>query len=205
MRPKAMFILGSGSYSQIYGPEEVADIEKMCDVFCEPQTKESVAAHPELLAETEIIFSGWGAPKLDAAFLAAAPKLKAVFYGAGSVRGMVTDEMWDRGIIVTSSWAANAIPVSEYTLAEILFSLKLGWRWAYRAKADQAYPKKDQTVPGCYGSTIGLISLGMIGLPMRIGMVLPFLLKSSLARLTVRSIGWMRPTKWNQREFFASK
>ena len=163
MRPKAMFILNAGSYSQIYGPEEVADIEKMCDVFCEPQTKESVAAHPELLAETEIIFSGWGAPKLDAAFLEKAPKLKAVFYGAGSVRGMVTDEMWERGIIVTSSWAANAIPVSEYTLAEILFSLKLGWRWAYRAKAEKAYPKKDQTVPGCYGSTIGLISLGMIG------------------------------------------
>ena len=92
MRPKAMFILNAGSYSQIYGPEEVADIEKMCDVFCAPQTKESVAAHPELLAETEIIFSGWGAPKLDAAFLAKAPKLKAVFYGAGSVRGMVTDE-----------------------------------------------------------------------------------------------------------------
>ena len=32
-----------------------------------------------------------------------------------------------------------------------------------RAKAEKAYPKKDQTVPGCYGSTIGLISLGMIG------------------------------------------
>ena len=73
MRPKAMFILNAGSYSQIYGPEEVADIEKMCDVFCAPQTKESVAAHPEMLAETEIIFSGWGAPKLDAAFLAKAP------------------------------------------------------------------------------------------------------------------------------------
>ena len=29
MRPKAMFILNAGSYSQIYGPEEVADIEKM--------------------------------------------------------------------------------------------------------------------------------------------------------------------------------
>ncbi len=162
-RPKALFVLGSGSYAQIYGPDEVADIEKMCQLLAEPQTADGVLKRPDLLVETEIIFSGWGAPKLDGKFLEMAPKLKAVFYGAGSVRAMVTDAMWERGILVTSSWAANAIPVAEFTLAQILFSLKLGWRWMYRGKAERKYPRRDTEMPGAYGSTVGLVSLGMIG------------------------------------------
>jgi phosphoglycerate dehydrogenase-like enzyme len=99
---------------------------------------------------------------MDAAFLAAAPKLRAVFYGAGSVRGMVTDALWERGLVVTSSWGANGIPVAEYTLSQILFSLKLGWRYALSIRRDGAYPRR-WPVPGAYGSTVAIVSLGMIG------------------------------------------
>lgn len=162
MKPKAMFLLDAASYGKIYGPESLAQIHEMCDVYCEPQTKATIAEHPELLADVEIIFSGWGAPKMDEAFLSKAPNLKAVFYGAGTVKYMVSDAFWARDIVLTSSWSANAVPVSEYTLAEILFSLKLGWRFAYDAKASQRYPRKS-AVPGIYGSKVALISLGMIG------------------------------------------
>jgi hypothetical protein len=40
-----------------------------------------------VLAEAEVILSGWGTPAIDAAFLAAAPNLRAVLYGAGSISG----------------------------------------------------------------------------------------------------------------------
>lgn len=160
---KALFILPASSWDLIYGPDERRDIVRAVTLL-HPEALDPQAAqqHPDLLAEVEVIFSGWGAPILDAAFLDSTPRLKAFFYGAGSIRGLVTDAFWAKNIPITSSWAANAIPVAEFTLAEILFSLKRGWAYSQQIKTGQAYPPRFN-VPGAYGSTVGIISLGMIG------------------------------------------
>ncbi|PZG02926.1 hydroxyacid dehydrogenase [Micromonospora deserti] len=76
------------------------------------------------LAAAEVLVTSWGAPTLTAERLAAAPALRAVFHGAGSVRSLVTSEVWRRGIRVTNAADANAIPVAEYTLAAIIFAGK---------------------------------------------------------------------------------
>lgn len=162
MLPKALYILNSSSFNLIYGPQEQMDIASMCDVYAPPQTADVIKTNPSLLYDAEIIFSGWGAPCMDETFLNAAPNLKAVFYGAGSLKNLVTDAFWKRDIIVTSSWGANGIPVSEFALAEILFSLKLGWYYASAYKQAGKRPVR-RDVPGIYGSTVALISLGMIG------------------------------------------
>ena len=157
---KGALILGSWGLDQIYGPEERADLARMLDGTGSPMTAEEAKAHPDRLSDVEVILSGWGAPKLDADFLAAAPCLRVFLYGAGSVRGIVTDEMWDRNILVSTAVSMNAVPVSEYTLATILFGLKRGWQ------QERAYRTGDRTpviIAGGYGSTVGLISLGMIG------------------------------------------
>lgn len=159
---KGMFILHRDAYEEVYGPEERTVIGGLMDIIAPPQTAREVLAHPEILRDVEVIFSGWGAPLMDETFLALAPCLRAVFYGAGSIRGFVTDALWERGIIVTSAQSVNAIPVAEYTLATILFSLKHGWRLAEQTRSMKRFPARDQ-VPGIYGSCVGIISLGIIG------------------------------------------
>lgn len=161
-KPKGLYVLDEGAFARIYGPPEREEIARLVDIYAPPQTRRSVAADPTVLAQAELIFSGWGAPAMDAAFLAAAPRLRAVFYGAGSIRNMVTDAFWERGIVVTSAYAANAIPVAEFTLAQILFSLKRGWHYVLSTKREGRFPERTP-MPGAYGSTVGLISLGMIG------------------------------------------
>lgn len=76
------------------------------------------------LADVEVLLTSWGAPELTPARLAAAPRLRAVLHCAGSVRGLVGDPVWQRGIRVTSAADANAVPVAEYTLAAIIFAGK---------------------------------------------------------------------------------
>lgn len=159
---KGIFLLNTNAYHDIYGPPERREIERLVDIYAPPQTRESVQKNLAILGEADVIFSGWGMVVMDEAFLAAAPDLKAVFYGAGSIRGIVTDAFWDSGIIITSAYAANAVPVAEYTLAQILFSLKRGWYFALTIKREGHYPPRDPA-PGNYGSTVGLISLGMVG------------------------------------------
>ncbi|MFM2092432.1 MAG: hypothetical protein RLZZ127_2921, partial [Planctomycetota bacterium] len=65
------------------------------------------------LADIEVLLGSWGVPKLDAGLLAAAPRLQAVCYAAGSVKGFVTPESYRRGVQVTTAMYANALPVVE--------------------------------------------------------------------------------------------
>ncbi len=162
---KGLYILGEDNYKKIYGPEERKDISNYVDIYAEPQTSQSVFDNSDLLADLEVIFSGWGGPKIDEEFLKLAPNLKMVFYGAGSIKGIVTEAFWDRGIRITSSYAANGVPVAEYTLSQILFSLKRGWSYVQKIKEKEEYLHKGNfpDVPGAYRSTVGIISLGMIG------------------------------------------
>ena len=146
----------------IYGPAEQAAIAGLVDVLGEPLDAATCRQQPDLLGQADVIFSGWGAPVMDADFLAAAPRLRAVFYGAGSIRGFVTEAFWKRGIVVTSAYAANAIPVVEFTMAVIVLSLKHVWQLAAAMKA-RNYAARSQPAPGAYRSIVGVVSLGMIG------------------------------------------
>jgi phosphoglycerate dehydrogenase-like enzyme len=138
------------------------EIRRYVDFYAEPQTRESIAQRPSLLSDAEVVFSGWGSPVMDEAFLQSAPHLKAVFYGAGSIKSIVTEAFWERNIRITSAFAANAVPVVEYTISQILFSLKCGWYYASMTKKEGRFPPQVR-VAGAYGSTVGIISLGMVG------------------------------------------
>lgn len=116
------------------------------------------------LADTEILLTSWGAPRLDAALLDRMPHLRAVVHAAGSVQGLVSDELWERGITVTSAADANAVPVAEYTFASIILAFKrafvhvrtpaevLGW-------GDLVGSPKY----GSVGRTVGIVGFSRIG------------------------------------------
>lgn len=159
---KGLIILDRQAFELIYGAAFKAEISHRVHLLAEPMTSAEALTRPDLLAEVEVIFSGWGAPKMDAAFLEMAPKLSAVFYGAGTIRYFTSDEFWARKITVTSAYAMNAVPVAEYTLATILLSLKNFWKQAFQSKALGRFPDRAPCA-GAYGSKVGLISLGMIG------------------------------------------
>jgi phosphoglycerate dehydrogenase-like enzyme len=152
-----------GSCSRIYGPEQQAQIARMVEVLAPVLSPREALQRPDLLQQMDILLSGWGGPVLDKNFLELAPKLKALMYGAGSVRHMLSPEFWDRKIVVTTANAANAIPVAEFSLAHILLGLKRAWLQSVEMKRTRAFPETKIPLAGCYGSTVGLISLSTIG------------------------------------------
>lgn len=160
-KPNIVFILSEHAYEIIYRGEIRAEIEEMCEVIAPPLTIETYPDHLEALAEAEIIFSGWGAPKLDAEFLAQVPKLRAFLYGSGAIKSFVTDDFWESNIPISSAWMANAVPVSEFAFAQIIFALKTGWQYV-RATKEGVWNRMAWKLPGAYGSTVGLVSLGVI-------------------------------------------
>lgn len=121
-----------------------------------------VGAIPKI-DEVEAIFGTWEMPALSEGLLTRMPSLKAVFYAAGSVRPFVTEASWARGIRIYSAATVNSLPVAEFTLAQILLSMKAVPRVRIQSREDWVHwTKAKREFPSNYGSRVGLISYGMI-------------------------------------------
>lgn len=117
-----------------------------------------------VLAEAEVLVTGWGAPRLRDEVIAEAPKLRAVLHAAGSVKSIVGEAAWDRPVAVSSSSGANALPVAEYTLAAILmagknlFGLREDFRRERSFRLGHIHPEV-----GNFGRTVGIVGASKIG------------------------------------------
>jgi phosphoglycerate dehydrogenase-like enzyme len=113
-------------------------------------------------AGVEYAFSSWAMPVLKTADLARLPKLKAVFYAAGSVQAFARP-LLEKKIKVFSAWTANAVPVAEYALAQILLAGKgfLPTARALHSKGPEAW--NHERALGNYGTTVSLLGAGMVG------------------------------------------
>lgn len=164
-RPAAAFLLPPDIFELVYGEE----CQKAIGTHSRLLVDRPLGPHEphrdwiDLLGEVEAIFTGWHSPRLDANLLSRLPRLRAVFHGGGTVRPLVTAEFWERGITISTAAAANAVPVAEFTLGAILLSLKQAWILNRRACRERAFPAVFPRLAGVHGSTVGLVSLGLIG------------------------------------------
>lgn len=161
-KPKAIFLMGAEVFDRVYSDDLREQIASRVDIECKVYTPEDIASDYSLLEDVEVIFSSWGMAKMDEKFLDSAPNLKAVFYAAGSVKYFVTDAFWQRDIVLSSAYSANAVPVAEFTLAQILFCLKRQFYYNNKLKKERGFKPSACTIPGAYGSDVGIISLGEI-------------------------------------------
>ncbi|MGW0424252.1 hydroxyacid dehydrogenase [Streptomyces sp. NPDC003015] len=180
-RPQALFAMTAENVPLVFPPEVLARLREWVDIdpglVAEDLTDPALA---DVLARTEILVTGWGCPRLDAAVLDAAPKLRAVLHSAGSVKGFATPEVWRRGITVSSAAEANAVPVAEYTLAAILLAGKDVFVRRERVRTEDASAGWG-VVPGIgnHGRRVGVIGASRIGRKV-IELLRPFDLSVSL-------------------------
>ncbi|MEK1896272.1 MAG: hydroxyacid dehydrogenase [Rhizobium sp.] len=119
-----------------------------------------------ILADTDILITGWGSPYVGREVLAAAPRLRLVAHAAGTVKGIVDEQIFDAGIAVTHAAEANSVPVAEFTLAAIIFAGKQVFRFRDLYVADR---NRDRThrmqrlAIGNYRRTVGIVGASRIG------------------------------------------
>jgi aminoglycoside phosphotransferase (APT) family kinase protein len=107
----------------VYGPARLARIRELYDLHPVRITSANLAEELPKLAEVEIIFSCWGMIPLTPAQLDLLPCLRALFYASGTTQAFARPFL-DRDISISSAAEANAIPVAEFCLAQILLSCK---------------------------------------------------------------------------------
>lgn len=204
-RPRTLLAMAPGLRSRLLDADAVRRLREVADV--EPKFVLQDCAGPRAaaaLARAEVLLTCWGAPAVDARALAAAPRLRAVVHAAGSVKEIVTEACWERGIVVSSAARANSLPVAEYTVAMILLSNKhvLRLREEYRAARGRQRDWRDRHQGhggiGNYRRRVGIVGASRIGrrviellapYDLEIALYDPYMSQEQAAGLGVRAAG----------------
>ncbi len=165
MRKRAYLLSNSDALPRVYTPETLERLRSLVDLQPGFLTERDLEARAAELSQAEILFSTWGMPALSSERIAQAlPRLEAVFYGAGSVQYFARPFLKNR-VRVFSAWAANAVPVAEYAVAQIVLAGK-GFYQAvrrYERQGREASAAYADALPGNYGIRVGILGAGMIG------------------------------------------
>lgn len=165
-RPHALVVMDPASFRVQFQEPQLRRLRSLVQLT-EPISTDDLDT-PEArrrLRQVEVLLTSWGCPPLTTERLAGAPMLRAIFHCAGSVRTIVTDEVWRRGILVTNAADENAIAVAEFTLAAVIFAGKKAPFLAQDARAhraDRSYISQRGELSN-RGRTIGVLGFSRVG------------------------------------------
>jgi phosphoglycerate dehydrogenase-like enzyme len=159
---RAAFAMATRTARQVLHPAAVERIAAAVDI--DPDVVLDGFDRADI-ADVELLVTGWGCAPITVDVLAAAPRLRAIVHTAGTVRNHVTEACWERGIVVSSAAAANAVPVAEYAVAMILLAGKRVPEIARRFRAERVQQDWNALFPeaGNYRATVGLLGASLIG------------------------------------------
>ncbi|WP_110587899.1 hydroxyacid dehydrogenase [Microbacterium suaedae] len=163
--PRTHLAMTRATFELLFDDARIARIARVVDAP-RPLFLEDLSApgHRAALAETEVLVTSWGAPRLDDEMLKRMPRLRAVFHAAGTVRGLASDALWERGIVVTTAADANAIPVAEYAYAAIVLGSKRAFFHARTATLpDGRAPNPPRVGYSNLDRTIGVVGFSRTG------------------------------------------
>ena len=164
-RPRVVFALSPAHLPALFPADLISRLSQLARLdpaLCVEDFADG--RYAAALAEAEILITGWGMPTVDADALARMPRLRAILHSAGTVRHLITEAAWERGLLVTSAAQANAQPVAEFTLAAVIFAAKDAFALRERYRAEHACPPPEQTAAlGGYRRRLGVIGASRVG------------------------------------------
>lgn len=155
----------NGFIDKVYPLQVQKELAERVELFGLLSSAGELPERREQLKQVEVIFSTWGMLPLDAGQIKTYfPSLRAVFYAAGSVQYFARPFL-ESGVRVFSAASANAVPVAEFSAAQIVLANK-GFYQAgrlYQCQGMKAARDYTALVPGNFGAKVGILGAGMIG------------------------------------------
>lgn len=151
---------------EVYPASVVEALRDLGGIDTTVYSKADVLSSDKKFADVAYIFSTWELePLTEEEIRTYLPSLKAVFYSAGTVQFFARPFL-NCGVKVFSAWAANAVPVAEYTVAQIILANK-GYYLSAPMVKDRRYGEARsffvEHYPGNFNVKVGIIGAGMIG------------------------------------------
>ena len=165
-KPTVLYAVNAAWRRKLWSEEDSDRVAALCRVIEAPVPEDADRSFLENhIGDADIVISGWGTAPLGTDVMARAGRLKLLAHAAGSVRPVVSDALWDRGVQVTSAAAAIACGVAEFCLGLILIAPKRAF-WAGLSCRQGEWREGLATFGGpqdIYQETIGIIGAGHVG------------------------------------------
>lgn len=154
-----------GQFYEIYSDEVLTKICDLLDIKVELIDVNQLASHQAELADVEFLFSFWGMSPISVADIQTyLPKVRVLFYAGGRIDHFAAP-FHACGIKIVSAIDVHAIPVAEFTVAEILLANKGAFlcreilrNEGYLAAREHAYQYE-----GNLYSRVGVLGVGNVG------------------------------------------
>jgi phosphoglycerate dehydrogenase-like enzyme len=159
--PKGFWAVSNCAIEAIYGKGRKEQIAGLTDLYPHLICPANFEEHIPNLKSLEVIFSTWSMPRLTAEQIEKMPQLKAVFYAAGGT-AYFRKPFMDKGIICCSGTEANAVPVAEFCLGQILLTAKGFFRNTAACATREGRINKPFVGLGSYGAKVSLLGNGAI-------------------------------------------
>jgi phosphoglycerate dehydrogenase-like enzyme len=151
---------------QLFSPAAVETLRSLGETHFNPDERQFTADElASRIGGFDILLTGWRSPRLTEAILQNAQRLRLIAHSAGSVKFMLDQSTFDRGIRVTSAAMAMAQPVAEMSVLLAMLMLRPVHRIDEMMRAGRTWPEMKAAALGeeLGGQTIGLVGAGNIG------------------------------------------
>ena len=157
---KIAMLMDRKTRSQVLDPETIQRFASLGELSWNETDGNELRNAKKVIQGADIAVTSWGSPAMTGELLDQAPGLKLILHAAGSVKPIVTEEMYRRGIRIISSAYVLSSGVSETALGLTIagcknfFSLNQEIRqggWSHTGVTD------------LYGITVGIVGFGIAG------------------------------------------
>lgn len=165
-RTRVALLVGTAGTQRVFEPETLAKLGEQVDLVAHDEERPPSADDARrLLAGAAACITSWGSPSFTPELLDVAPELRLIVHAAGSIKPIVTDAVYERGITITSGAPAIAAGVAETSLGLIITSMKnvFALSTAIREGGWRAGRDARQHVKEMIGTTVGLVGAGHVG------------------------------------------
>lgn len=117
-------VCGPMLQQKLFTPKAIDGLRELGTLITSPKDTLTAEELVALAHDADVIITSWGAPVFTPEVLDQLPRLKYVAHAAGSIKSFATDELFDRGVRVTSSATVLSKGVSETALGLTIACLK---------------------------------------------------------------------------------
>ena len=163
-KPVVAITIGKKYYTRMISDESIGILESFADVRHtgteDPADKNEMK---RLLDGADACITSWEVASLDSEIISGADNLKAVVHMGGSVKRLVSNELFDRGVKVFGASPVLAETVAETALGFMIMGMKKGWEIASVVKEGgwrdcACWPPRELR-----GKTVGIIGASQVG------------------------------------------
>ncbi len=158
---KIALIMDPGTRNMVINQKTIDRLSKIGTVVLNEGGTDAETVKP-LLQDATVCVTSWGNQPLDENLLSVCPNLKILIHAAGSVKPVVSDALWEKGVRVSSSAPMLSMGVSETALGFTIAASKNFFNLNANLH-NGGWAEGKENIRELYELTVGVISGGWAG------------------------------------------